>query len=601
MTMAPLVAEGKVLVGNSGGEMGVRGWLTALDEGSGKIVWRAYSTGPDKDVLIGPDFHPPYADRPGQGPRRQHLAAGQLEDRRRHRLGLDQLRSRNSTDLLRHRQSGPVERRPAARRQQVDRRRLRARRRTPARRTGTTRARRTTCSTTTTSTRSSCSTCRSPAASASRCSLRPERNGYLLRAGPAHRARCCRPIPTATSTATRASTCKTGRIIPATGEEARRRAGSSAISARRRRARRTGTRPRSARVTGLVYIPHINLCMDMGVHNANYIAGTPFVGADVKMYAGPGGNRGVFTAWDPVARRKVWEINEDLPLWSAALATAGDVVFYGTMDGWFKAVDAPHRQAAVAVQDRERDHRPADQLSRSRRPSVCRGRRRASAAGPARSCRPTSTRATRPRRSGFVNATKDLQDAHDRGRNALCLRASALGCSPLALLRCSPAATARRAISRSGNRHAGDRRQPRHRLPRGNASPPLDPRAPPMRAMRRQSPRAAALRVDELRRLPRPRRRRHGPGADGRQVALRRPDRPDRRRPSPKAGRTACRRGAAKLTQEQIWQLAAYVRSLSGTSRSDAVRARTDAMSNTPPQTQFAPRGARVRRIPRQQ
>jgi glucose dehydrogenase len=92
-------------------------------------------------------------------------------------------------------------------------------------------------------------------------------------------------------------------------------------------------------VTGLVYIPHINICMDMGVKNANYIPGTPFVGADVKMYAGPGGNRGVFTAWDPVARRKVFEIKEDLPLWSPALATAGGIVFYGTMDGWFKAID----------------------------------------------------------------------------------------------------------------------------------------------------------------------------------------------------------------------------------------------------------------------
>ena len=75
LTMAPLVAEGKVLVGNSGGEMGVRGWLTALDAGSGKIAWRAYSTGPDKDVLIGPDYHPPYAARAGQGPRRHQLAA----------------------------------------------------------------------------------------------------------------------------------------------------------------------------------------------------------------------------------------------------------------------------------------------------------------------------------------------------------------------------------------------------------------------------------------------------------------------------------------------------------------------------------------------
>ncbi len=53
ITMAPLVVKGKVLVGNSGGEFGVRGWLTALDAATGQIAWRAYSTGPDKDVLIG--------------------------------------------------------------------------------------------------------------------------------------------------------------------------------------------------------------------------------------------------------------------------------------------------------------------------------------------------------------------------------------------------------------------------------------------------------------------------------------------------------------------------------------------------------------------
>jgi glucose dehydrogenase len=41
-----------------------------------------------------------------------------------------------------------------------------------------------------------------------------------------------------------------------------------------------------------------------------------------------------------VNRRPAWEIKEDLPLWSGAVATAGDLVFYGTMDGWFKAVDA---------------------------------------------------------------------------------------------------------------------------------------------------------------------------------------------------------------------------------------------------------------------
>ena len=54
--MAPLVADGRVYVGNSGGEMGVRGWIAALDENSGKLLWRAYNTGPDTDVLIGPRF-----------------------------------------------------------------------------------------------------------------------------------------------------------------------------------------------------------------------------------------------------------------------------------------------------------------------------------------------------------------------------------------------------------------------------------------------------------------------------------------------------------------------------------------------------------------
>jgi glucose dehydrogenase len=53
ITMAPLVVKDKVLVGNSGGEFGVRGWIAALDAGTGRIVWRAYSTGPDKDSRTG--------------------------------------------------------------------------------------------------------------------------------------------------------------------------------------------------------------------------------------------------------------------------------------------------------------------------------------------------------------------------------------------------------------------------------------------------------------------------------------------------------------------------------------------------------------------
>jgi PQQ-dependent dehydrogenase (methanol/ethanol family) len=92
--------------------------------------------------------------------------------------------------------------------------------------------------------------------------------------------------------------------------------------------------------TGLLYLPHQNMCMDMEGTESNYIAGTPYVGANVKYYAGPGGNMGFFTAWDPVAKAPAWQIKEKYPVWSGALVTAGDIAFYGTMEGWFKAVNA---------------------------------------------------------------------------------------------------------------------------------------------------------------------------------------------------------------------------------------------------------------------
>src|SRR3954471_1293995 len=66
MTMAPIVAKGKVLVGNSGGEFGVRGWIAALDVATGNVAWQAYNTGPDKDVLIGSDFKPFYPQDRGK-------------------------------------------------------------------------------------------------------------------------------------------------------------------------------------------------------------------------------------------------------------------------------------------------------------------------------------------------------------------------------------------------------------------------------------------------------------------------------------------------------------------------------------------------------
>jgi alcohol dehydrogenase (cytochrome c) len=60
----------------------------------------------------------------------------------------------------------------------------------------------------------------------------------------------------------------------------------------------------------------------------------------VRFRAGPGGHRGELTAWDPVHAKAVWKLKETFPVWSGTVTTAGDVVFFGTMDGWFKCVDA---------------------------------------------------------------------------------------------------------------------------------------------------------------------------------------------------------------------------------------------------------------------
>jgi alcohol dehydrogenase (cytochrome c) len=92
--------------------------------------------------------------------------------------------------------------------------------------------------------------------------------------------------------------------------------------------------------TGMFYIPHNNLCQESEGVQANYIAGTPYVGMNVRMYGGPGDHRGEFTAWDPVHNKAAWKINERFPVWSGTVVTAGDIAFYGTMDGWFKAVNA---------------------------------------------------------------------------------------------------------------------------------------------------------------------------------------------------------------------------------------------------------------------
>lgn len=336
MTMAPLVAKGKVVVGVSGGEYGVRGWIQALDAETGQSVWKAYSTGPDQDVKIGPNFKPFYdSDKgkdlgvaswppnaweqgggsvwgfvtydpdqnlifygtgnpgpwnPNQRPGDNKWTAGIFA------RDLDTGEARwfyqwNPHDL--HDWDGineniliDIEWNGQPRKALVH----------------------------------------------------PDRNGllYLLdrTTGEVLSANFYHPV-----NAHSGVDLATGRLkvqadkYPVMGKVIRDVCPAPPGA-------KDWSPSSFSHKTGLLYIPHNNICTDWESTNANYISGTPYVGAEVRMKPGPGGNLGVLAAWDVVAGKEVWSIKERFPVWAGTLVTAGDVVFYGTMEGWFRAVDA---------------------------------------------------------------------------------------------------------------------------------------------------------------------------------------------------------------------------------------------------------------------
>ena len=93
--------------------------------------------------------------------------------------------------------------------------------------------------------------------------------------------------------------------------------------------------------TGMFYVPTNHVCMDYEPFKVSYTAGQPYVGATLSMYPPKGEtNLGNFIAWDAGTGKIAWSNPEPFSVWSGALATAGDVVFYGTLDGYLKAVDA---------------------------------------------------------------------------------------------------------------------------------------------------------------------------------------------------------------------------------------------------------------------
>lgn len=335
-TMAPLVVKGRVLIGNSGAEYGVRGWLAALDAANGKELWRAYATGPDREVLIGGEYKPFYAKEKGTDlgvsswPGEAWKIGGGT--------AWGWLSYDPELDLVYYGTANPgpwnPEQRPGDNKFTAG------------------------------------IFARSPASGQARwfyqmsphdesdydgvnenilidlslpsgqrkVLVHPDRNGYIY------------VIDRATGEVISATPYV--HITTSTGVDL----ATGAIRYAPEKQLRTGVvvrdvcpaapggkdwQPSSySPRTKLVYIPHQNLCQDIEATQTSYIVGTPYVGASLKMKPGPGGNRGALTAWDAALARPAWSIKEDLPVWSGTLATGGDVVFYGTMDGWFKAVDA---------------------------------------------------------------------------------------------------------------------------------------------------------------------------------------------------------------------------------------------------------------------
>ncbi len=93
--------------------------------------------------------------------------------------------------------------------------------------------------------------------------------------------------------------------------------------------------------TGLVYIPTMNLCMDLEGIQEEYKRGQFYLGVNFDLdKPGPGGYLGGLKAWDPVAQKEVWFIKDDLPFNGGTMTTTTGLVFAGDIKGTFRAHDA---------------------------------------------------------------------------------------------------------------------------------------------------------------------------------------------------------------------------------------------------------------------
>jgi PQQ-dependent dehydrogenase (methanol/ethanol family) len=337
ITMAPLVAKGVVIVGPSGGEMGIHGWLKGLDLQTGRVLWTAYNSGPDSEVLArSGSFHYFY----DQG---QDLAA--------HSWPTDAWKTGGGAvwgyisydpdlDLIYYGTGNPGPYNPEQRqgdnkwtcsvlaRRPEDGALVWAYQFTPHDNWDY-------------DANAVLVLADVPVAGRTRKALVTfDKNGFqytIDRAtGELLAAHAYVPVNWA-----KGVDLKSGRPIldPALQTGASKGAVKNICPSLE-----GGVSPASPPAysprTKLFYTSTNNFCMDWIARETRYLKGTPYMGADTPYHAGPGDNLGSFIAWDAAAGRKVWELKEPYPGWSGALVTGGDVAFYGTLDGWFKAVDA---------------------------------------------------------------------------------------------------------------------------------------------------------------------------------------------------------------------------------------------------------------------
>ena len=93
-------------------------------------------------------------------------------------------------------------------------------------------------------------------------------------------------------------------------------------------------------LTNLFYVPTNHVCMDYEPFKVEYTAGQPYVGATLSMYPPKGeSHMGNMIAWDASTGKIVWSNKEQFSVWSGVMTTAGGLVCAGTLEGYFKCWD----------------------------------------------------------------------------------------------------------------------------------------------------------------------------------------------------------------------------------------------------------------------